>query len=304
MFLRTTASILLVATAWIAAPPTLAQTYSSWENPDAETETSSSAADARLQAFIERLRAIVDQAEKDRAADPVLLRDLRALADGYDRPWTTSVLDDAFLDGDYETNPKWIVADGRYWVEKGWGLRNALEEQASSSSGSKEQLAAQIFGQVLTQALGGSTSSSPSGGGTQPTAIYSEANVTNAFSASVSFSSWVGSGRLIMGPWQSADTRAGYRLVYNVGGSIDLVAVSTKGTRVIGSATGPFALEDKAVHEIVWDRQADGGMRVDLDGKTVIETSDRGFRDDFRMWGFASNGGDFIVKSVSVAAAP
>ncbi len=292
-------SALALITLLVAAAPASAQTYGTWQDPDAEAENDNS----RLQDLVSRLRAIVDQAEKDRAADPLLLQDLRALADNYDRAASDVVLSDDFSDGDFTANPAWRVIEGRYWVEKDWGLRNALEAQRTSSTGSGEDLAAQIFGQVLTQALGGGSSSSGPAS-MQPTVIVTDALITNAFSARIAVTSWVDDGRLIMGPWQSEQTRAGYRLVYNVGGSIDLVAVSGNGARIISSASGPYRLEDKAVHEIVWDRDRDGAMRVTLDGVTIIETSDRGFRDDFSMWGFASRDGDFIVKSVTVASTP
>lgn len=286
--------------------PAPAQTYGTWEDPDAtqsqDAASSDDAAARRLQSFVKRLRAIVDQAEKDKAADPLLLRDLRALADGYDRPWTVLSLDDGFADGDYTNNPAWTVGQGGYFIEKGWGLRNKLERARSSSGDSGEEVAAQIFGQILNQALGGSGAQTTSS--YQPTSIYIDTAIANAFAAEIEISSWVGEGRLSFGPYQGADRIAGYRVAYTVGGAIDLLAVSSRGSRTIQRAPGPYSLEDKEIHTIAVERKTDGLTRVLLDGEAIIEVRDRSFRDDFAGWGFATDGGDFIVKRVTVHSVP
>lgn len=278
------------------------QTYGTWNDPDAQQGTNSAnqaAANEQLQGFVEKLRTILDQAEKDRAADPLLLKDLRALADSYDRPWKNTALNDTFADGDFTGNPVWTVAEGRYFIEKDWGLRNVLEKAASTSS-SDGDIAKQLFGQILNQALGGSAQQSR----VQPTAIFTEAPITNAFSAEIEVFSWVGEGRFILGPYQGNDRVSGYRIVYNAGGSIDLLAVSSRGSRTVQRANGLFALEDKKVHLFGIERDRDGRTLVKLDGDVVIDVTDQSFRDDFQGWTFASNGGDFIVKRITVNTTP
>jgi len=281
--------------------PLAAQTYNTWNDPDAQDNPASpdqTASDERLQDFVERLRAILDQAEKDRAADPALLKDLRTLADSYDRPWSNVSLNDTFADGDYTGDPVWTVTEGRYFIEANWGLRNVLEEASASGSGDGD-VAKQIFGQILNQALGGKQQSR-----VQATAIFTEAAISNAFAAEIEVSSWVNEGRLILGPYQGNDRVAGYRVAYNVGGSIDLLAVSNRGIRAVQRAPGPFTLEDKKVHLVAIERDRDGRTIVKLDGETIIDVTDQSFRDGFQGWGFATEGGDFIVKQVTVSSAP
>jgi len=288
-----------------------AQVYQTWENPDktaAQSSETQAANEARLKAIIERMNTMLDQAEKDRAADPRFLKDLRGLiselAGGSSSPWPEQVLLDEFTDGDYAQSPEWTVGMGRYWVEKDWGLRNALDEvKATTSGSSSKDAAAQIFGQILNQALGGggtSGSTSSSTGGIQPTSIFSPTPVTNAFSIAVDLSSWVGEGEFIMGPYQGSDRGSGYRLSYKVGAGLAVRIKSRSGVRTIAVEPGPFTLEDKNVHSLLWTRSSDGTMRVELDGKTIIEVRDVSFLDPFDGFGMATRGGDFIIKRVSI----
>lgn len=308
--MRLTAIVSLAAVSlflWaVPAADAWSQTYGSWQDPDAPSDTPADTAAGdgaaeRLHGLIERLRAIVAQAERDKAANPLLLRDLSALADAYDRPSSVLSVNDAFADGDFQNNPVWTVTEGGYFIEQNWGLRNVLEQASSSNAGSGDnsggEVAAQIFGQILNQALGGQTARPA---GTQPTSIFTEAPIANAFAAEVEVSSWVGEGRFVFGPYQGNERTDGYRVAYSVGGAIELLAVSSRGARTIDRAAGPFTLEDKQVHTIGFTRDADGSTRVSLDGRTVIDVVDRSFRDDFQGWGFATRGGDFIVKRVTV----
>lgn len=286
--------------------PVVAQTYQTWQNPDDTAEQSTEAQtanDARLKGLVDRLNALVDQAEKDRAADPKFLKDLRNLVNGTERPWTKQVLFDDFTDGDFTQNPSWIIGKGRYWIEKGWGLRNALDEvKTTSSSSTSKDAAAQIFGQILNQALGGSsTSNTPT---IQPTSIFSDTPISNAFSIELGISSWIGKGEFVIGPYQGSDRSSGYRLSYMVGEGLSLRITSRSGARTIAIEPGPISLEDKKVHTLQWTRAVDGTMRVDLDGKTVFDLRDVSFMDPFNGLGMATRGGDFIIKRVSVHSLP
>ena len=55
-----------------------AQQYQQWNDPDQPVTAAKTAADTRLQDFVDRINALIDEAEKARAADPQFLRDLRA----------------------------------------------------------------------------------------------------------------------------------------------------------------------------------------------------------------------------------
>ncbi|MDD9876127.1 MAG: hypothetical protein OXR84_01660 [Magnetovibrio sp.] len=275
-----------LAAALLGAAPLSAQqsTYSQWHNPDA------AAPNERLQEFIDKLNALVDKAEKARAADPNFLRDLRDLATGFDRPWRTRLFDDDFLDGDFTANPAWRVASGKYWIERGWGLRSAVDAGAqggggqSSQTQSSEQKAAKIFGQILSQVLtqgqGGESGGTAGASGAGAAAAISTATpITNAFALETDFSSWQGAGRLVFSVYQGAfrgTGSSGYHVIYTPGGGIELQRTSSRGTSVIERAQAPTALEDKKIDRLAWERHPNGRMTVSVDGKQVLDANDRG----------------------------
>ncbi|NQU62154.1 MAG: hypothetical protein HQ512_13570 [Rhodospirillales bacterium] len=311
--------VLLLASAYVPGPAGATQHYQPWANPDGTTP------DARLQGFVDKLNAIIGEAEKARAADPRLLRDLKALADKYKqpllpgqagRPSTKQLFADDFADGDFTRNPAWTVTQGKFWIEAGWGLRSAVKHQAQPEqkrSGGRDDAAA-IFGQILQQALdpkgrnsGGGTTTTTSAA--QPAAIRTDFRLANGFTIEFEFSSWIREdktpGRLEIGATQGGDSAgrsSGYFLAYGQGGLWELLRRTATGTRVIDSRQGAQGLEDKKTHRIVWTRRADGLMTVSVDGQETLKAADQGFRDAFDGLGLVNRGGDYIVKRVQIYA--
>lgn len=283
------------------------QPYRPWSDPTAGT----AAGDGRVQEFVDRLNALVDEAEKSRAADPRFLDDLRDLARGFDRPWRTLLLADDFGDGDFTRNPVWRVTAGRFWVERGWGLRSAVEAgpvagaQGEDRRLSGKEAAAAIFGQILQQAIDPEAAArgAPAGGG-RGTAIQTALPLTNAFAIQFDLSSWANAGRLELGPYRGlpdGDGRApGYVLAYSPGGSLELLRVSARGAGVVDRVPGPVSLEDKKTHRIEWTRRADGRMTVSIDAKQVLDVTDRGVLAPFDGIRIVNRGGDYILGRIAV----
>ena len=287
----------------VTVPASAEERYSPW----AGAQTSVSADRGRLQGFVDRLNALIDEGEKARAADPRFLRDLRDLARGYDRPWRTLVLADDFGDGDFTAGPAWTVTAARYRVEGGWGLRSKVDpaatqpqpQQQEKRSGRDAALA--ILGTILGQAAGRGTGGEPAAPGVAATAaIHTGVRITNAFSIEIELSSWLGQGRLEFGPYQGADRATGYRLAYTPGGALELLRVSPWSSSVIERAAGPLTLEDKKAHRIEWTRRPDGAMAVVLDGEPLFTAVDRGVTDPFDGFLMVNRGGDYIVKRLAV----
>jgi len=281
--------------------------YSTWQNPDAST--SSAASNEKLQEFVTRLNALVDKAEEARAADPTFLRDLRDLATGFNRPWRTLVFDDAFQDGNFTANPTWQVTAGEYWIEKGWGLRSAIDPKAVAASANKtltgKDAAAAIFGQILNQAISGKQQNQ----GGQPSTpseavIHATTTISNAFSINVNMGVYAGQGRLELAVYQGnfagSKRSGGYRLVYLPQGVLELHRVSSRGTAIIDSTRKIPALQDKKFHQLEWLRHADGRMSISIDGNALLNATDRGFRDAFTGLAIINGGGDYIFKRVTV----
>ena len=97
--------------------------YSEWRPEGAEAE-----GDAALDALARELEALIDEAEKARAADPRFLQDLRDkiaahLADAVPRE---ALIRDDFSDGDYTDDPPWDVVSGDFSVDRRLGLRTTV----------------------------------------------------------------------------------------------------------------------------------------------------------------------------------
>jgi len=292
------------------------QHYRSWTDPNAPIGAGAQAGAQRQQDFVDKLKGLIDEAEKARAADPQFLGDLRGLAREYDSPRRRVVLSDRFEDGDFTDNPTWTVTQGRYWVEPGWGLRSAVKAGAAAQSAPQPEprkgrdVAAAIFGQILQQALDpeGKLGSGQTGGqttGAAPaTAIQTAVAVTNAFVIEIDLSSWSAEGRLEIGPYQGAPKGAeraqGYVLAYTPGGGLELLRVSARGFNIIDRRTDLTALEDKKTHRLLWTRNADGLMVVSIDGREVLKASDQSFRGPFDGLRMVNRGGDYILKRIAV----
>ena len=315
--------LVFLLAALVIAAPAQAQQYQQWTDPAASRSAAAAekAANERLQGFVDELNRLTDPAEKSRAADPGFLRDLRGLAQAYDRPWRTRLLSDDFQDGDFTHNPGWTVTAGKYWVERGWGLRSAVKAEPAQTGGEDRQrssgkdVAAAIFGQILQQALdpegratGGRQGTGAAATVLNPTAIQTTLRLTNAFAVEINFSSWVSEdapgGRFEIGPYQGApvgDARAaGYVLAYVQGGGLDLIRITGRGSSIIDSRPGPFLLEDKKFHRLEWTRRADGLMTVSLDGKEIMNATDRAYTQDFDGLRLVNRGGDYNIKSIVV----
>lgn len=269
--------------------------YSPWRNPVQPVPAGKGA-----QELVDELRAMIEKAEKSRAADPRFLRDLRDLAGRFDVPWRKKLFSDDFSDGDFTAGPAWTVTAGRFWVEKGYGLRSAVTPQAPAQQKkvSNEDLAVALLGSLLNRAAGGGqqTVSAPD----QAAEIRLPRKITNAFSLRFELSSWEARGRLELGLTQGRG-KAGYRLAYNPGAtpSLELLRVTDRGTSVVEASRVPVTLEDKKTHVIDWTRSADGSMAVAVDGEERLRVRDGGFRGPFDGFVMVNRGGDFILRRVS-----
>ncbi len=123
--LRRQLATLLLAGA-LAAPAAAADDgsrYSEWRPDDAGASGT-----AALEALARELEALIDEADRARAADPRFLQDLRDriaahVADA--RPREALIRDD-FTDGDYTDDPRWTVGSGDFSVDPVLGLRTMV----------------------------------------------------------------------------------------------------------------------------------------------------------------------------------
>ena len=117
-------AVLLLASA-LAAPAAAADEtrYSEWRPDAAESDGS-----AALEALARELEALIDEADRARAADPRFLQDLRdMIADHVAEAEPRAVLiRDDFSDGDYTDDPEWTAVSGDFSVDRRLGLRTLV----------------------------------------------------------------------------------------------------------------------------------------------------------------------------------
>ena len=298
--------IFLVSLTWPTVA--LAQTpkYSTWSDPSQPSAQSSSNAD--VTEFADKLNKLIDEAEKARAADPMFLKDLRDLANSYAAPTRRIIFSDTFEDGNYTQGPAWNVASGAYFIESGWGLRNKILETGQTTQNEQkvdtgEDLAIALLGSILQQATGAQQqqqAAAQTQNKTKENLITSSLRISNSFAMSMEVSSWVANGHFEAGVFQGSNASTGYRMVYQSGQPLQLVKVGSKGRTVIAQSNAALSIEDKKFHAIEWSRAPGGQMVVSVDGIEMIRATDRSFSDAFDGVRLSDQGGDFIVKRISV----
>lgn len=286
----------------------LAQTskYSTWSDPSKPASQGAGTAD--VTGFADKLNKLIDEAEKARAADPTFLKDLRALANSYSIPTLRTIFSDTFEDGNYTQGPAWNVSSGAYFIESGWGLRNKILEagqpaQTEQKVESGEDLAVALLGSILQQATGAQQQQQAAASAQtrpQENLITSSVRISNAFVMEMDVSSWVANGHFEAGLYQGSNANVGYRILYQSGQPLQLLKVGSKGRSTIAQSNTLLTIEDKKFHTIRWSREASGEMIVSVGGKEMIRVTDKSFSDAFDGVRLSDQGGDFIVKRISV----
>jgi hypothetical protein len=277
-----------VASAFAVAPAladNAAPTYQPW------TGTTQGKATQKL---LTDLKAKVAQAEKDQAASPDFLADLKKLIADYEAATIVSQAApflDTFSDGEFATNPVWKVTAGAWQVDKSGsnrGLVSKIRQQANLNS---------LLGNLLNPQ--GTQSASAN---SQYAAIYTKAKLPASFTASTKFTSKDRYGGLQISLYQGASAQNQYRLAYQPGNQQGLVLqrVAASGATVLGSYNGTVNLEDGNAHDLSFSRNAAGKMTVLLDGQTVISATDTSLAGDFDGILLTNVGGSYWIREVSV----
>ena len=114
--------------------------------------------DRRHVGVLKNLRTLIDKADRDKAANPLFLKDLRTLADQYGPVvgWPVKLLYDDFQDGQYTSNPAWTVT-AREWQVANVGSSPAflrrvrLPNASGQTSNTAADLLLTVLGAVVNQ---------------------------------------------------------------------------------------------------------------------------------------------------------
>ena len=257
--------------------------------------------DQKLQKLITDLNALIKKAEDANAADPNFLADLKKLSAQYPVAAAAAALGgpgvvflyDNFADGNYTANPVWKVSAGTWKVDtKGStiGLSSTIGQATSNKVTGNDVLKA-ILG-VQQQEQPESTYAS----------IYTAVPMSNVFKMSMKFVSGNTNGPLNIGPYQGASASSAYRLVYQPGNEVGFVLQRVVGNQVtqVGAYNDPVNLEDGKVHELKWQREPTGKMRVYLDGQQLIIATDTKIAGNLDGWLNINQGGSYWIREIKV----
>ena len=293
------AAMLIGLGAWGIGSAALAEesTYQPWGG--ATQAQANQTSDQKLNTLVTDLNALIKKAETANAADPNFIADLKKLAAKY--PVTGAkastagqvFLYDNFSDGNYTANPVWKVSAGSWKVDtKGAtvGLNSTIGQSTSTKVTGNDVLKA-ILG-VQEQQAPQSTYAS----------IYTAAPISNTFKMTLKLTSFNKNGPINIGPYQGTSASSGYRLVYHPGKETGLVLQRIVGNQVtqVGSYNDPINLEDGKVHDLIWQRESTGKMRVYLDNQQIIIATDTQITGNFDGWLNVNQGGAYWIREIKV----
>lgn len=264
-----------------------------------------------IQSLVDELKTLTTQARQQRAADRWLLNALDDLANKYEWPWRTLVLDERFADGDFTSNPAWQVVSGQYWIDASLGLRSRVSESQQPQPATTDDSDDQDVGEVLLRGLLRSMMEDKSS--TQPSSqpasthaqIFLPIEISNTFAIRTSFSVHnmpSETGRFLIGVYQGANADSGYLLSFTIGATpmLDVIRVRAGGSAIIESLPLDTRLQDGQAHELEWRRHKDGQMELLLDANLISRTNDRAFLQPFQTINIFNMGGDYAVRSITV----
>lgn len=302
----------------------------------AQAQSAGQGDESRIQALIQEIRDLMQRAEEERQADPWLIEDIRQVLAKYDFPWQRTVYAESF-DKDMAGLPEpWRVVSGEFRVDArglhslvptAEQLEAARDTQPSEQKGERErqsgdrnQQMRELLGSVLDEALGGGGRDEPAeqrqqdrARSTAPEAVPARAvlpkSIGNAFALRIKFTAKqpsAGSGSLAIGPYQGDQAQAGYRLIYRSTAGQDATAFEVTKRGVQGTESTVALAEDTPKvadgkqHTLLWTRDRQGGMQIDLDGKRIVDVTDRGFGDPFAGIVLQNSGGDYALSSLVI----
>ena len=311
----------------LAAPAAAADEsrYSEWRQDGAEDTGS-----AALEALARELEALIDQADRARAADPRFLQDLRdkIAAHVAEAEPRTALIQDDFSDGDYSDDPSWTVLSGDFSVDRKLGLHTVvplpqaeveragdpLDLDSLLGSGSdlldsgKDTIKDLLTGEKKLEDLlrGGSQEVTEDTGpaGPEPAEIMLATEIPNALALEIGMTSRIThrDARLEIDLFQRGADYAGYRVSYVPGGdpALSLSRFGRRGVVAIGEHGGRLALEDGHGHTLALTRGGDGTMTVAVDGTELIRAKSSAFKDSFDGVSLVNGGGDYAIRSIAV----
>ena len=278
----------------------LATDYKAWIDPN---QTSISAENTEVAKLLRELLALVNDADRAKAADPRFLNDLRQLINLYDWPWSKVIIDEDFTDGRVAADPKWEVIAGEFRAEVGRGLTSKVTSaQPSQSTNLSEQEDLALL--LLEQLLKGSSNEKAATAPIPPEAkVHTETTISNAFAITANIDRYSESSHLRFGVYRGINKESGYQIVYRSGiqDEIELTRLLPQNKTVIARSS---LSASKHKRTFQWTRDRNGNMRLKVDGKLILEVRDLSLRQSFNGFLLANRGGEFAITTLTINCTP
>ncbi len=289
--------------------------------------------ETRLRALTQSLQKMLDKGERERLADPWFLKDLRDLVDRYHRPWSRMLLSDDFSARNRRLRKPWNIVAGEFRLDWRHGLRSVVyprrhrysqerenRETNAPTTRSGSDPVQQLLGALMNQALQGGRRSETGTAederhrkrrrGPRAALIQAPIAISNAFAMELEVTSRALEGaaatRFAIHLYQGEEARAGYRLVFSLGGDGSKPAMRLLrgnpwgGTAMMDFAKSPIRLDPDRPSRIIWTRGLDSKMEVSIDGARMIKVIDRGFNDPFDGLAIVNREGDIAIRRIRI----
>ncbi len=263
-----------------------------------------------LKSLLDELQSTIHDADKRMVAHPRFIEELQTLVDRYKARLREVFLYEDFTDGDYTKNPEWIIETGQFRITPGHALwcRVGAERPSQAASSQEDEEPLSIILKEIVRSRQKKRRDKKPAQVEKEACIRTLVRIGPVFEVDFSFSSeseW-GSMEVVLLGGSPAVPR--YRLIYQAVPSRTrpIEIVRQRGSRhyTIESATQYPALDDGTPHRIQWIRDAEGKMRVIVDGVEVLSTVELFYRDDFAGIELVNRGGTYEWESIKVLQAP
>ncbi len=280
--------IYLAAGIWLISFPLIAAASGPSSDPNLEA----------LKSLLNELEQTIEEGDRRMIAHPKFLDELRSLVDRYRRKLREIFIFDDFSDGDYRHNPTWIVKSGYFEVTSDHRLWSRVYVDAPAhSSREEEPPIGLILKEIMRSTKKDKREKKKEFVEEQKASIQTLATISPAFEVDltlVSRSRWGAMEIVLLGGTPPVPR---YRLIYRAAASQErpIEIVRRRGSRdyTIESAVKYPALDDGLPHKIQWIRDAQGQMRVLVDGEEVLSTVEIFYRDKFSGLALVNRGGTY-----------
>jgi len=252
-----------------------------------------------LNALLTELEQRIGKADERMVAHPKFLEELRALVKQYRAKLRVVFLSDDFSDGDYRSNPAWVVDSGSFQVNASRRLSSeVVQERPATPKASKEKSSplSGIFRDILSTPKGESKTEAPASV-VKEARIHTLAQIGPAFEVDLTLVSRSSSGSMEIVLMGGTPPIPQYRMVYYPAPSaerpIEIIRERDGRSYKIESANQYPSLDDGIPHRIQWSRDSQDLLRVAVDGKEVLSTYDGFYKSPFAGLAFVNKGGTY-----------